>query len=591
MKSPICVMFCLLCLAVQSQTLELTYSTYLGGSQDDRAHGITCNANGNVYLTAPGGVFPLTENAFQTQNTGMYAAVMNTKGQGLTFSTYLGVPGGSNYAHGVALDEDGNMHLVGNTTNPNFPTTEGVYDRTFHGPTNESHGDAFVMKLSPDGSQVIYSTFIGGSGMDIAGKIAVDSEGNAIIVGCTGSSDLPVTESAFDRTFHGGGEYGREDVFVAKLNPDGSALVFCTYIGGNGTELYDGIAVDDAGSIYVYGTTTSTDFPVTDNALSATYNGGSGEYGQGDAYIVKLSSDGSVLEYGSYIGGSQDEAIKSIVMHEDGGITLGGGTNSTDFPVTENAWQNQCKGMQDGFILTLSPELNTIEYATYLGGSQNDYLFICETNSQLILSGETESDDFPVTSNAYQAEFKGNSDQIVAIVDPLSHDLIYSTYFGGSGYDWGQLCVSNDRIYLAGHTTSRDFPLTEDAYDTSYNGGGSNRWGGDVFVAAFKISNESSTKTGVLPYQFNLGQNYPNPFNPSTTIPYSLQKAGSVYLSVFNSCGQQVQLLEDAYQTSGHYTRKWDGKDDSGNPVSSGIYLVQLAAHDQVLQKKMLLVR
>ena len=205
MKRLMVVFMSLFSISIMGQTLELVYSTYLGGSQDDRAHGITCDANGNVYLTAPGGVFPLTDNAFQKQNTGMYAAVMNTKGWGLTFSTYLGVPGGANYTHGVALDEDGNIYLVGNTTNPNFPTTEGAFDRTFHGPTNESHGDAFVMKLSPDGSQVIYSTFIGGSEMDIAGKIAVDSKGNAIIIGCTGSSDLPVTESAFDQTFHGGG--------------------------------------------------------------------------------------------------------------------------------------------------------------------------------------------------------------------------------------------------------------------------------------------------------------------------------------------------------------------------------------------------
>ena len=341
----------------------------------------------------------------------------------------------------------------------------------------------------------------------------------------------------------------------------------------------------------MYGTTTSTDFQVTDDALSPEYKGASEETGTGDAFLIKLSADGSTLEYGSYIGGSQDERIRSITLHDDGRLTLAGSTNSADFPLTENAFQNEIRGCEDGFLMTLSPELNAIEYATFLGGSQNDYLFVCETNDQLILSGETESSDFPVTANAYQSKFKGSSDQIVAIFDPASHGLTYSTYFGGSGYDWAQLCVSDDRIYLAGHTTSRDFPLTENAYDSSYNGGGQTRWGGDVFVAAFKIFNESSTKTSILPSLFNLGQNYPNPFNPSTTIPYSLQSASPVRLSIFNSYGQCVQLLEDAYLTSGQYVQKWDGKDHTGKPVSSGVYLVQLTADDQILQKKMMLVR
>lgn len=492
MKIWICLMSLMVNMFLYAQSLELTYSTYLGGSQDDRAHGIACDLNGNVYLTAPirSGDFPLTSNALQTQNTEMYVASMNTIGEGLVLSTYLGVPGGANYTHGVALDKEGNIYLVGNTSNPNFPTTENAYDRTFHGPAYEAHGDAFVMKLSPDGSEVLYSTIIGGSSGEVAGKIAVDADGQACIVGMTGSSDFPVTAAAFDTSFHGGG------LFVAKLNADGSDLIFSTFIGGS---FYDGIAVDNAGSIYMYGTTTSTDFQVTDNALSPEYKGASEETGMGDAFLIKLSADGSILEYGSYIGGSEDERIRSIAIHDDGRLTLAGSTNSPDFPLTENAMQNQILGGEDGFIMTLSPELSEIEYSTFLGGSQNEYLLVCEVNDHLVLNGETESSDFPVTANAYQSEFKGSSDQIIAIVDPVSYALTYSTYFGGSGYECGELCVSGNQIYVAGHTTSRDFPLTDNAYDASYNGGGQTRWGGDVFVTRFDY------QTNHDPLEFEIG--------------------------------------------------------------------------------------
>ncbi|MCM3541335.1 SBBP repeat-containing protein, partial [Priestia endophytica] len=186
----------------------------------------------------------------------------------------------------IAVDAGGNVYITGTTGSADFPTTPGAFDTTYNG--NE---DAYVTKLDPTGSMLVYSTYLGGTDLDRVSDIAVDAGGNAYITGLTISTNFPTTPGAFDTTFNGG-----RDVFVTKLNPTGNALIYSTYLGGTGIEDGNGIAVDAGGNAYITGLTGSADFPTTPGAFDTTYNG------NGDAFVTKLDPTGSMLIYSTYLG-------------------------------------------------------------------------------------------------------------------------------------------------------------------------------------------------------------------------------------------------------------------------------------------------
>jgi hypothetical protein len=482
-------------------TLHLDFSTLLGGTGEDRAHGMAVDRQGNIYLTAPiqSTDFPTTPNAITKEFTGVYVAKLNSAGA-LLYSTFLGAPGGANYAHGIAVDKEGCIYIAGNTTNPNFPTTQGAFQTTLKGPSdaNASHGDAFVVKLNSTGDRIIYSTFLGGTDMDICGKIAVDAKCNAYVVGSTSSKDFPVTPGAFDTTFNGGGGAGRGDIFVAKINPDGSKLVYCTYLGGTGIDLYDDvIIVDTLECVYVGGMTTSPDFPTTGNAYQRNYSGDSGERGTGDAFLVKLNPAGTALEYATYVGGSGDEIGRSIALDRDGNVWLAGETTSTDFPATADALGRRNKGGTDGFFLKINPRSGKMVYSSLLGGSKEETMRLAVHRSGLVvLTGQTESNDFPMLPTGIDS-INGQSDLFVALFDASGKSLRYSNSFGGQGIDNpSALICREDNIYIAGNTTSADFPVTTGERFQ----GGTNPWGGDAFVMkCILVDSDVSKKTGLNP--------------------------------------------------------------------------------------------
>jgi hypothetical protein len=450
----------------------MSFSTYLGGSSEDRAHGMAVDCHGNIYLTAPiwSTDFPTTPNALETSATGIYVAKISASGDSLVFSTYLGASGGANYAHGIAVDKEGCIYIAGNTTNANFPTTENAFDRTYNGPSGDVfHGDAFVVKLNPEGNGIIYSTFIGGSGMDICGKIAVDAEGNAYIIGSTSSPDLPVTPGAFDTTFNGGNGDGRDDIFLAKLDAAGSSLIYCTYIGGSSSEIYvSNILIDNSGCLYFVGTTASSNFPTTTGAYDTSYNGGSGSMGAGEGVLVKLNTAGSALEYSTFIGGSGDDFGDCIAWDYQGNIYVGGATNSVDFPITQDAFS--CINNNGGYLAKFNPQLNQLLYAT-LWDSRIQAIAVLKSGA-IIVTGSTESQNYPVTANAFDSTGNGSGDIYISIFDPVARMLKYSTYFGGTNYDViTSLLLKENFIYLCGNTTSTNFPISANAYDRTFNGG------------------------------------------------------------------------------------------------------------------------
>ncbi|HXM94206.1 MAG TPA: SBBP repeat-containing protein [Candidatus Dormibacteraeota bacterium] len=376
----------------------LFYSTYLGGNSTDVGQGIAVDAAGNAYVTGytTSINFPTTVGTFQTANGGSYDAFvtkLNPTGTApLVYSTYLG---GSNFdlGYGIAVDNLGNAYVTGYTCSSNFPTTPLAFQTAL-----QSFCDAFVTKLNPAGSAPLYSTYLGGNSADFGQGIAVDSTGSAYVTGYTYSSNFPTTPGAFQTTFAGG-----YHAFVTKLNPTGTApLVYSTYLGGNSTDVGQGIAVDAAGNAYVTGVTCSTNFPTTPGAFQTANASG----GCTDAFVTKLNPVGSApLVYSTYLGGFSADYGQGIVVDSTGSAYVTGYTNSSNFPTTLGAFQAANQGGFDAFVTALNP-LGTapLVYSTYLGGSNLDYgqgIAVDSTGSAYV-TGYTDSSNFPTTPGAFQ---------------------------------------------------------------------------------------------------------------------------------------------------------------------------------------------
>jgi hypothetical protein len=368
----------------------------------------------------------------------------------LIYSTYLGGTG-SDVANAIAVDSSGSAYITGSTGSSDFPTVNALQS------VESGTGDAFVAKFDATGSTLVYATYLGGSGGESGAGIAVDSSGAAYITGETTSTDFP-TMNAFQLANAG----GQEDAFVTKVDPTGSALVYSTYLGGSGSDVGSGIAVDTSGSAYVTGATTCTDFL----SLSCA---GNGNY---DAFVAKLNPTGSALIYSTCLGGYGDDRGNAIAVDSSGNAYLAGTTSSSNFP-TMNALQpapGQDFGY-DAFVTKLNPGAALV-YSTYLGGSGYDEAdgIAVDGAGNVYVTGETASVDFP-TVNPVQPAFGGSADVFVAKLNSAGSALVYSTYVGGSGPDSAS-AVALDSLgdaYIAGRTSSSDFP-TVNAFQPS-NGG------------------------------------------------------------------------------------------------------------------------
>jgi hypothetical protein len=350
--------------------------------------------------------------------------------------------------------------VTGYTRSSDFPTTPGAFDTSFNG-----EWDAFVVKLNPNGSSLVYGTFIGGSGPDSGGEIAIDGGGNAYVTGGTHSSDFPTTPGAFDRSYNG--DY---DVFVVKLNPNGSSLSYGTFIGGSDDDFGLGIAVDGGGNAYVTGFTESSDFPTTSGAFDRSING------YRDAFVVKLSQSGSSLSYGTFLGGeigSLDYGW-AIAVDDEGYAYVTGLTYSSDFPTTSGAFDTSFNGEWDAFVVKLNPNGSSLVYGTFIGGSDDDYGsdIAVDGGGNAYVSGGTYSSDFPTTPGAFDTSFNDGEDAFVVKLDPNGSSLVYGTFIGGSDWDWGDgIAVDGEgNAYVTGRTESSDFPTTPGAFDRSFNG-------------------------------------------------------------------------------------------------------------------------
>ena len=381
---------------MNSTGTALIYSTYFGGGTRDSGTDIAVDGAGNAYITGltDSGDLPTTPGAFRTtivsgDEFNAFAMKLNATGSALVYSTYLGPVAGT----GIAIDSAGNAFIVGQATG-NYPTTPGAFQTVFGGGS-----DAFVTKLNSTGTALIYSTFLGGSGLDSADDIAIDSAGNAYVAG-NAQAGFPVTAGAFQTVFN-----GVSDATVTKLNSTGTALVYSTFLGASGNDGGSGIAINAAGNAYVTGFTDSSNFPVTPGAFQTTKGAGL------DSFVTEVSTAGNSLAYSTYLGGNGTDFGNDIALDSAGNASVVGLTGSTDFPTTADAIQSAYGGNIDAFITRLNAAGTGLVFSTYLGGSNGDNGISVKVDSagSIYLTGSTGSADFPITAGAFQTLFGGGS--------------------------------------------------------------------------------------------------------------------------------------------------------------------------------------
>jgi hypothetical protein len=461
----------------------LSYSTFLGGRLADEASSIAIDGNELAYVTGWTGStdFPTTAGKVMGDpNDGPIRSdvfivkldLTKTGDAGLLYSTYLG---GDNddYGQSIVVDESGNAYVAGYTLSTDFPTTPGAM--TDPGDDNpdglRSLPDAFVVKLDPTGSgssALHFSTYLGGSDADAALGIALDPAGNVCVTGYTFSPDFPTTAGAIQ------GDHPDVDAFVAKLDltkTGTAALLSSTYLGGDNQDYGNGIAVDNAGIVYVAGDTLSSDFPTTPDRIMGDFGENPIRY---DGFVTKLDlaqSGADTLLYSTYLSGNDTDTANALVV--DGGyVYVTGRTFSTDFPTTPDAFQGDQPG-EDIFITKLDltrSGTDALVYSTYLGGNADERSnsIALDRWGRVYVTGATNSRNFPTTGGAVQG-VQGSHDAILVSLDLAKSGasaLVYGTYLGGDNLDEARSVVvdGSGNAYLAGWTSSANFPTTPDAY-------------------------------------------------------------------------------------------------------------------------------
>ena len=499
--------------------LILGYSTYLGGGTnpglydwpDDSPNSIAVDANGCAYVVGSTAStdFP-TLNAYDSTlsyswneddgnvyESDVFVTKFSAAGNSLVYSTYVG-GNGSDTAYGVAVDSSGCAYVTGSTdygtasgSGDYFPTTGAAYDSSYNG-----SGDTFILKLSANGSSLLYSTFLGGTNGDVGMDLALDSSNNVYVTGYTSSVDFPTSTYAYQTTpgsweDSGDGWNYNDDVFVAKLNSTLSSLLYSTYLGGGNSET-TGTWNDRGWSIgvganryaYISGYTTSTTFP-TKNAYDGTKNS---NY---SAFVAKLdpsaTSSSASLVYSTFLEDSTNASSNSfchgLAVDSYGHAFVSGKTNGANFPTTNGAFQTTYAGNGDFFVTEMSLTGATLVYSTFLGGTGQDTNrgLALDSSGCVYVTGYGSSTDFP-TKNAYSASSSGTDDVYVAKLSAAGDSLEYSTYLGGAAQDMAaNIAVDGSgNAYVTGRTISTDFP-TAQAYDTSYAGNG------DAFVTKLTL--------------------------------------------------------------------------------------------------------
>jgi hypothetical protein len=555
--------------AVSDRTFEFDYVLHAGADMTNihlnlqGVQGVHLDGQGRLLLLTSGGsVIMNTPVLYQTINgqkqyvNGQY--VLNPDGSvgfqatgrydnardlvidpALAMSSYVG-GSGNEESYGIAVDNLGSIYLTGGTTSTNLPANG--YSTGITGTE-----DAFVAKLTPDGSNLVYLTYLGGTSSQAAHAIAVNAAGEVAIAGVTSSNNFPTTAGAYSTSYPGGSYAG----FVAKFNGTGDFLEWASYLGNNDSA--DGVAMDALGAVYVTGVVVNGtgSIPTTTGAYQTSSGGGTS-----DAFVTKFDPTGATLNYSTYLGGSSGEGVpedptagpsgggsfggqEGIVVDGAGDAFVTGQTSSSNFPLTAGSFSGGL-GTTAAYITELNAAGTTLVYSYVIGptGTTKGHAIALDNNGQAFITGETNSTSFPVTSGAAQSTLGGGTDAFVLGVNAAGTTLVYATYLGGSSNDYGYgIGVDGqDQVSVTGESYSTNFPTTSNAFQSSAHGLASG------FVTQL-------TPTGTLSYSSYLGSTSSSDFTSVTMgMAAAVDVRGDAYIG--GSTNSSALILNNSYQGS-----------------------------------------
>jgi hypothetical protein len=487
----------------------IAYSTFLGGSAGDKGFfgpGIAVDRHGNAYVTGAteSPDFPTRPGSYDTTYGGndpfgegdAFVVKLDPSGSEALYSTYIGGSEGDGGID-VDVDKDGSAHVVGATRSPDFPVTPGAPQQTYRGGIR----DAFVAKLSPDGSALEQSTLLGGAGFEVAVDVEMTSDGSVFVGGETDSAGFPTTPGAHDRIINADGSGGFEDAFATQLDSHGQ-IAYSTFVGGEEIDRGRGLAVGPDGSAYLTGETHSHEFPTTPGALDTTDDFSI------DGWVTRIAPGGASLVYSTYLGGdSTVDNPLGIAVDDQGSAYVTGRTGSGNFPATTGAFDTTLDDSSDVFVTKLDAGGSAVAWSTFLGGEDFDVGLGIEVDGAGAphVTGATGSTAFPTTLDAFDRTFNGGFDDAFATkLSPDGTRLVYSTFIGrpgpqsfqfdrGFGIDLGP----GGAIHITGLTeqtagpSEGEFPTTPGAYDRTYGGQS------EIFVAKFDVPPRSTPRCKV----------------------------------------------------------------------------------------------
>lgn len=459
---------------------RLAYSTFA-----PFADVLAVGSDGSAYVAGAVYCGEPTEGAFQSCRPGrngldVMIAKLDPSGATLAWMAWLGGSGTDDAPSGIAVDQAGNVYVAGFARSGYFPTTPGALDRKRGGRT-----DAFVAKLDPTGSDLLYSTFLGGTNHEFASDLAVDQAGNVYLAGFTTSSDFPTTPGALERRRL---DRTSSDAFVAKLDPSGSRLIYSTLLGGNASDGVTDIEIDGAGNAYVTGETESKNFPTTPAAPQrrcATCAPEKGGYSP-DAFLAKLDPSGSRLHYGTFLGGDSVDQPNGLAVDRAGNAYVAGWTASSDFPTTKGAFDTSFDG-GTAFVVKLNRAGTRLTFATALGGACSGCggasgVALDSAGNAWVTGATTKS--FPTTKGAFRPRFAGSGadawpNAFLSKFNRSGSRLDYSTFLGPA-LGGGVALDPRGNVYASGTSSLESFPTTPGAYRTKGKGRDS-----DGFIVKF----------------------------------------------------------------------------------------------------------
>lgn len=439
----------------------LVSSSYIGGVGNDFANSIATDGNYNTYVcgTTYSPSFPVTSGSYdQTKdnNYDVFVSKFNSIDDNLIYSTFIG-GNSSESGLGIAIDNNGDAFVTGNTSSNNFPVSLTAYDKTQNGGS-----DAFIAKLNPNGNELLYSSYIGGAKNDEGTSISIDKNNCPYVAGKTESIDFP-TLNGYDNSFNSGGDDG----FISKFSNTGNNLIYSSYLGGSDRDVISSIKLFGNEAI-VTGYTYSTNFPVSSTSYDQTSNGYS------DGFITKLNAAGNNIIYSTLFGGEGYDESKSLVLDGNGSAIVCGRTSSSNFPTTAGAFDNSLNGAEDAFILRINANGTSLIYSTFIGGLKDEVAngVNLDQNGNVYIVGQTNSVNFPTTPDSYLSTIQGGTDGFIIKLDSNATALKYGTYFGGTKEDvMTSIALTNCGIpKVIGFTTSDNFPTSLNGYDLTFNG-------------------------------------------------------------------------------------------------------------------------